>query len=202
MSRLSASSIALLGGATLVLVGSLYVAFRGNPAPDMPASFKNGDDTETTALPDGFLGTSQPTQPPLDLTLDHTALVPSGPLSSGEMAEPQAGASDSNDFPASSVRIDLAPQRFSDDEIVVRPYIGAGVDIDGAGEEGGFLGTDSVTADLKGKAEIGTKVTITKALEMKLGYEVQDTLGSTGGASSGLNHGAEERVQGGLSLKF
>lgn len=202
MPRLSPSSIALLSGATLILVGSLYVAFKGNPSPDMPALSNNGDDAGTTALPDGFLGATHPTQPPLDLTLNHAALAPSGPLSRGEMAEPQVGASGKNDFPASSVRIDLAPQRFSDDEVIVRPYIGAGVDVDGAGDEGGFLGTDSVTADLKGKAEIGTKVTITKALEMKLGYEVQDTLGSTGGASSGLNHGAEERVQGGLSLKF
>ncbi len=202
MSRLTASSIALLSGATLILVGTLYVAFKGNPSPDMPAVSNKGDDAGTTALPDGFLGAAHPIQPPLDLTLDHAALTPSGPLSPGEMAEPRAGASGKNDFPASSVRIDLTPQRFSDDEIVVRPYIGAGVDVDGAGEEGGFLGTDSVTADLKGKAEIGTKVTITQALEMKLGYEVQDTLGSTGGARSGLNHGAEERVQGGLSLKF
>ena len=202
MSRLSPSSIALLSGATLILVGSLYVAFRGDPSPDMPAVSNNGDDAGMTALPDGFLSGAELARPPLDLTLDHAALEPSGPLSPGEIAEPRAGASNRNDFLASSVRIDLAPQRFSDDEIVVRPYVGAGVDIDGAGEEGGFLGTDSLTADLKGKAEIGTKVTITKALEMTLGYEIQDTLGSTGGASSGLNHGAEERVHGGLSLKF
>lgn len=202
MSRLSPSSIALLSGATLIFLGSLYVAFRENPSPDMPAVSKNADDAGTTVLPDGFLSGAEPTRPSLDLTLDHAALEPSGPLSPGDMAEPRAGVSDSSGFPASSVRIDLAPQRFSDDEIVVRPYVGAGVDLDGAGAEGGFLGADRLTADLKGKAEIGTKVTITKALEMTLGYEIQDTLGSTGGATSGLNHGAEERVQGGLSLKF
>lgn len=202
MSRLSPSSIALLSGATLILVGSLYVAFRGAPSSDMPAVSQNADEGGATALPDGFLSAAEPTQPQLDLTLGHAALKPSGPLSPGDMAEPRTGASDSSDFPASSVRIDLAPQRFSDDEIVVRPYVGAGVDVDGAGVEGGFLGTDNLTADLKGKAEIGTKVTITEALEMNLGYEVQDTLGSTGGATSGLNHGAEEQVQGGLSLKF
>lgn len=212
MSRFSPSSIALLAGGTFILVGSLYLAFSKGPSGylafskgpsgEMPALSENQGDSNTASLPAGFLGGAEPTPPRIDLTLDHVALSPSGPLPLGETVAPRAGASNKNNLPASSVRVDLAPQRFSDDEIVVKPYVGVGVDVDGAGADGGFLGVDGLAADLKGKAEIGSKIEITQSLEMRLGYEVNETLGSTGGATSSLDRKAEERVQGGLSLKF
>ncbi|MBV1886999.1 MAG: hypothetical protein KUG61_07945 [Parvibaculaceae bacterium] len=196
MSRLSSSSIAVLTGISLLLAGSLYLAFSDDKEPILA---KTEEGADTASLPTGFLDRAEPTGQQIDLTLDPAAINQSNPLS---ISEPRAGVLGSTDLPGSSVRVDLAPQRFSDDEIVVKPYVGAGVDVDGAGEEGGFLGADGLAADLKGKAEAGSKIEITKSLEMQLGYEVNETLGSTGGATSGMGQDKEERVQGGLSLKF
>ena len=201
MFRLSPSAIALLsGGAALVLMGSLYVAYEKAPSSNRATLSENKDDTGTGPLPAGFLGNVDPAESKIDLSLEPAS--PSNPMSWGEVKEPRLGASRKSNFPTSSVRVDLAPQRFSDDEIVVKSYVGVGVDVDGAAEEGGFLGTDGVAADLKGKAEAGSKIESTKSLELELGLEVQDTLGSIGETSSGLNQETEKRVQGGLSLKF
>lgn len=202
MSRLSPSSIAVLSGAALILGGSLYWALAGGPSADRPVLSENEDGALTTSLPAGFLDGIEPAPPQLDLTLDPAPINPSDPFSLGDLTAPRAAGVSKNDFPTSAVRIELAPQRFSDDEIVVRPYVGMSVDVDGAGAEGSFLGAEGLAADFNGTAEIGSRIAITKSLEIQLGYEIQETLGSTGGTTSGLNHQPEERVQGGLSLKF
>ncbi|MDF1685652.1 MAG: hypothetical protein P1U50_02575 [Parvibaculaceae bacterium] len=205
MSRLSNPMIALLGGAALIVLGALYVVFNSGPSSDrsqVPGSnlSDNTDGQGTTALPESFL--SAPAHPEIDLSLTPAPVSGAGALSASGVAEPRSGVSRDLDLPGSSVRMDLSPQQFSDDEVVIKPYVGVGVDVEGAGEDGSFLENNGLAADLKGKAEAGSKVEITESLEMNLGYEVQETLGSTGGAGSTLNTDREERVQGGLSLKF
>lgn len=205
MSRLSNPMIALLGGAALIVLGALYVVFNSGPSSDRsqaPGSnlSDSTDGQGTTALPESFLST--PAHPEIDLSLTPAPVSGAGALSASGVAEPRSGVSRDLDLPDSSVRMDLSPQQFSDDEVVIKPYVGVGVDVEGAGEDGGFLENNGLAADLKGKAEAGSKVEITESLEMNLGYEVQETLGSTGGAGSTLNTDREERVQGGLSLKF
>lgn len=212
MSRLSNPMIALLGGAALIVLGALYVVFNSGSSSDRSqasgdrsqASGSNLSDSTggqgTAALPESFFST--PTDPEIDLSLTPAPVSGAGALSASGVAEPRSGVSRDLDLPGSSVRMDLTPQQFSDDEVVIKPYVGVGVDVEGAGEDGGFLENNGLAADLKGKAEAGSKVEITESLEMNLGYEVQETLGSTGGAGSTLNTDREERVQGGLSLKF